>query len=130
MGMSFHKIEVIMQKENLNPKEMKEKSWINALNGLIKGMEPLCTEHINGGLWKDDGPDAKEVFESCPLGSEAASIAAQALEILETMEQRGVMPDGFEGNQWIPSVKIQVDEEARKLGKEQMQVEKWFEAII
>merc|ERR1712139_431344 len=77
-----------------------------------------------------DGPDAKEVFESCPLGSEAASIAAQALEILETMEQRGVMPDGIEGNQWIPSVKIQVDEEARKLGKEQMQVEKRFEAII
>merc|ERR1712159_102716 len=59
-SMSFHEIE-IMQKKNLNPTET---SWINALKDLIKGMEPLCVEHINEGLsWKDDGQDAKTIFE-------------------------------------------------------------------
>merc|ERR1712139_70742 len=121
-SMSFHEIE-IMQKKNLNPAET---SWINALKGLIKGMEPFCVEHINEGLsWKDDGSDAKAIFEYCPLGSEEASMVGEALEVLETMELKGVTPDAMEeGNsrQWIPEMYAQVEEEARKIGKEQVKV--------
>lgn len=107
----------IMQKQNLDP---NESFWINTLQGLIKGMELLCLEHMSEGLsWKDDGPDAKGVFESCPLGSEAASVAAKALEILETMEQRGVLPDAIDDNdEWKPDLYDQVAEEAARLGKQ------------
>ena len=89
-SMSFHDAEIM---QNL---DSNATSWINALKGLIKVMESWCLEHINEGLsWKDDGRDAKEIFASCPLGSEAVSVTAEALEILETMEQRGVFPDAW-----------------------------------